>query len=110
MGLFGLASYAVQRRRQEIGIRKALGATGKSILGLLAREYGLLVSIAFVLGAPLAYWGSRQWLREFAYRADVGIGAFVLTAGLVLLIAGISIGHHALRAVRTDPAEVLRSE
>jgi len=55
MGLFGLASYAVQRRRQELGIRKALGATGKSILGLLAREYGLLVGIAFLLGAPLAY-------------------------------------------------------
>ena len=110
MGLFGLASYAVQRRRQELGIRKALGATGKSILGLLSREYGLLVGIAFLLGAPLAYWGVRQWLREFAYRADIGVGAFVLTAGLVLLVAGASISYHALRAVRTDPARVLRSE
>ena len=110
MGLFGLASYAVQRRRQELGIRKALGATGRSILGLLSREYGLLVVIAFLLGAPLAYWGVRQWLREFAYRADVGMGAFVLTAGLVLLVAGASISYHALRAVRTDPARVLRSE
>ena len=66
--------------------------------------------IAFLLGAPLAYWGVRQWLREFAYRADVGMGAFVLTAGLVLLVAGASISYHALRAVRTDPARVLRSE
>ncbi len=110
MGLFGLASYAVQRRRQELGIRKALGATGTSILGLLSREYGLLVGIAFLLGAPLAYWGVRQWLREFAYQADVGVGAFMLTAGLVLLVAGVSISYHALRAVRTDPARVLRSE
>lgn len=52
----------------------------------------------------------RQWLREFAYRADVGVGAFVLTAGLVVLVAGASISYHALRAVRTDPARVLRSE
>lgn len=110
MGLFGLASYAVQRRRQELGIRKALGATGSSILGLLSREYGLLVGVAFLLGAPLAYWGVRQWLREFAYRADVGMGAFVLTAGLVLLVASVSISYHALRAIRTDPARVLRSE
>ncbi|WP_103026373.1 FtsX-like permease family protein [Salinibacter altiplanensis] len=110
MGLFGLASYAVQRRRQELGIRKALGATGKSILSLLSGEYGLLLGIAFLLGTPLAYWGVRQWLREFAYRTDVGGGAFALTAGLVLLVAGVSISYHALRAVRTDPARVLRSE
>ncbi len=110
MGLFGLASYTVQRRRQELGIRKALGATGKSILGLLSREYGLLVGIAFLLGAPLSYWGVRQWLREFAYQTDVGVGAFMLTAGLVLLVAGVSISYHALQAVRTDPARVLRSE
>lgn len=110
MGLFGLASYAVQRRRQELGIRKALGATGRSILGLLSREYGLLLGIAFLLGTPLAYWGVRKWLREFAYQANVSMGAFVLTAGLVLLVAGVSISYHALRAVRTDPARVLRSE
>ena len=110
MGLFGLASYAVQRRRQELGIRKALGATGRTILGLLSREYGFLVGVAFLLGAPLAYWGVRQWLREFAYRTEVGGSAFALTSGLVLLVAGVSISYHALRAVRTDPARVLRSE
>jgi len=110
MGLFGLASYAVQRRTQELGIRKALGATGTSILGLLSREYGLLMGGALLVGLPLAYLGVEQWLRAFAYRVGVSVGAFALTVGLVILIATASIGYHGLRAVRIDPARTLRQE
>ncbi|MCS3668284.1 ABC-type antimicrobial peptide transport system permease subunit [Salinibacter ruber] len=110
MGLFVLTSYSVQRRTQEFGIRKAIGATGASILSLLSREYGLLIGIALMASLPLAYLGVERWLCVFTYRMDVGTGALTRTIGVVILVAATSIGYHGLRAVRTDPARTLRSE
>lgn len=110
MGLFGLAAYAAQRRTREIGIRKALGASAPRIIRLLFREYAALVALALGAGFPLAYLVVRQWLRDFAYQIDVGVGTFMLAAGLVLLIAAASVGYHALRAAQTDPATAIRQE
>lgn len=110
MGLFGLAAYATQRRTREIGIRKALGASASRIARLLFREYAALVALALGAGFPFAYLVVRQWLQDFAYQIDVGVGTFMLAAGLVLLIAGASVGYHALRAAWTDPATAIRQE
>jgi putative ABC transport system permease protein len=110
MGLFGLAAFAAQRRTKEIGIRKALGASLANVVALLSKEFALLVGVALVLGAPVAYWGVQQWLQDFAYRIDVGPFAFVATAIVALVIAGGSVSVHALRAARTDPATALRTE
>jgi len=110
LGLFGLAAFAAQRRTKEIGIRKALGASIANVVGLLSKEFALLVGIALVLGAPVAYWGMQRWLQDFAYRIDIGPSTFVMTALVALLIAGLSVSYHAIRAARTDPATALRSE
>lgn len=110
MGLFGLAAFAVRRRTKEIGIRKALGATAASIVGLLSKEYAVLLAVAFVVGAPAAYTGMQRWLQNFAYRVDVGVGPFVWTAGLAVLVAGLTVSVHAFRAARVDPARTLRDE
>jgi putative ABC transport system permease protein len=77
---------------------------------LLSKEFALLVGVALVLGAPLAYWSMQQWLQDFAYRVDVGLGAFLVTAAVALAIAGFSVSYHAIRAARTDPATALRTE
>lgn len=110
MGLFGLAAFAAQRRTKEIGIRKALGASITNVVALLSREFALLVGVALVVGVPAAYWGMQRWLEDFAYRIEIGPEAFVLTAGVALLIAGGSVSYHAIRAARTDPAAALRTE
>lgn len=110
MGLFGLSSFAVQRRTKEIGIRKALGATATRIVRLLSREYALLVGIAFCVGAPVAYLWTHRWLQDFAFRVNVGLGTVLGTAILLLTIAGGTVSYHALRAARTDPASTLRDE
>lgn len=110
MGLFGLAAFAAQRRTREIGVRKALGASVTHIVGLLSKEYAVLVTVALVIGLPAAYVWIQQWLNEFAYRVDVGAGTFVVTAGLVLGVAGLAVSSHAIRAARTDPAQTLRDE
>ncbi|NBB72148.1 MAG: FtsX-like permease family protein [Bacteroidetes bacterium] len=109
-GLFGLAAFTAERRRKEMGIRKALGATTPGIVRLLSADFLKLVGIAFMVATPLAYGGMQQWLAAFAYRVDLGIGVFALAGGAALLIALLTVSTQALRAARTDPATTLRSE
>jgi len=109
-GLFGLTTYTAQRRQQEIGIRKALGATATQIVRLLSADFLKLVGVAFVVAAPLAYLGMQRWLQDFAYRIDPGVGLFAAAGALALLIAFLTVGSQALRAARLDPAKTLRTE
>lgn len=110
LGLFGLAAYAAQQRTKEIGIRKALGATVSGIVGLLSKDFLKLVGIAFVVAAPAAYLGMRQWLRDFPYRVDLGVTTFVWAGGLAFVIATLTVSYQAWRAARTNPVEVLHYE
>lgn len=110
LGLFGLAAYAAERRRREIGVRKVLGASAGNLVGLLTREYVALVAVAFVVGAPLAYWAVGRWLETFPYRTNVGLEVFVLAGVLALLIALATVAGQAYRAATADPVRALRSE
>jgi putative ABC transport system permease protein len=110
LGLFGLAAYAAERRTKEVGIRKALGASVANIVGLLSKEFLVLVAIACVIAAPVAYGVAQQWLQDFAYRIDVSPLVFVAASALALAIAWGTIGTQAVRAARTDPADALRYE
>ncbi|NBC16738.1 MAG: FtsX-like permease family protein [Bacteroidetes bacterium] len=110
LGLFGLAAFVAQKRTKEIGIRKVLGASVAQIVGLLSREFAVLVVAALGLGLPVAYLLMNRWLDNFAYRIDIGPGVLALTGVLALLIAGIAVSYHALRAALVDPAESLRYE
>jgi putative ABC transport system permease protein len=110
LGLFSLAAFMAERRTKEIGLRKALGASMSSIVGLLSTEFAQLVGVAFVVAAPVAYWAMQQWLNDFAYRIDVGpwtfIGAGVLAMGAALL----TVSYQAIKAARLDPVNALRTE
>jgi predicted permease len=110
LGLFGLASFTAEQRTKEIGIRKVLGASVSQITTLLCREFFLLVVIANVLAWPLAYFGMRSWLQNYAYRTELGVVIFVLALGLALLVALISVSFQALRAAMSHPAEALKYE
>lgn len=110
LGLFGLAAYAAQQRRREIGIRKALGATTERIVALLSKDFLSLVGIAFVVAVPVTYVGLSRWLQNFAYRVDLGTSVFVLSGGLAIVIALLAVGHQAWRAATTEPVSALRSE
>ena len=110
LGLFGLAAYAAQQRTKEIGIRKALGATARSIIALLSKDFLTLVAIAFVVATPVAYVGMQHWLQDFPYRIDLGVATFALAGALALTVAAVTVSTHAWRAATVDPARVLRSE
>jgi putative ABC transport system permease protein len=109
-GLFGLALLTVRRREKEIGIRKVLGASATNVVGLVARQFALLVAVGFALAVPLAWWGARQWLETFAYRIDLGAGPFLVAGAAVLVVAMATVGYQALRAARANPVEALRDE
>ena len=110
LGLFGLTAVSVVRRTREIGIRKVLGAGRTEILVLFLKEFMTGGAVAAVLSWPVAYWAAGKWLEQFAYRIRPDIGSFAWAALLTMLISGLTVGGHVLRASRTDPARNLRAE
>ncbi len=110
IGLFSLAAYSAERRIKEIGIRKALGATTAGIWGLLSKDFLKLVLIGFVIAVPVAWYFMRQWLQDFAYRIDLGVGVFLLAGGLALLIALATISWQSIQAALTNPVNSLKNE
>lgn len=110
MGLLGLASYTINQRRKEIGIRKVMGASVLSILKTLGNDFVRLVILGFLIATPIAYFLLNWWLQSFAYRTEIGILTF-LAAGLVtVLLTVATIGFHSWRAAVSNPVDSLRSE
>jgi putative ABC transport system permease protein len=110
LGLFGLAAFTTEQRAKEIGIRKVLGASVAQMLGLVAREFLLLVGLSFVLAVPFTWWAMHTWLQDFAYRAPFTSWEFLLPGFMTLLIALITVSSRAVRVALANPIKVLRSE
>jgi putative ABC transport system permease protein len=113
LGLFALAAFLAEQRRQEIGIRKVLGASSAQILRLLSGEFVKLTAIALLIALPLTFWLLQDWISAYAYRIDLWRTAPWLALGaalLALLIAVATVSGQAIRAARVNPAEVLRDE
>ncbi|WP_341840428.1 ABC transporter permease [Chitinophaga caseinilytica] len=110
LGLLGLAMYMAETRIREIGIRKVLGASVLNITVLLSRDFVALVAIAFVLAAPLAYWGVSQWLMDFSYRVSVGWQSFALAGCVSVLIALLTVSFQSVKAALANPVRNLKVE
>jgi len=110
MGLFGLSAFTAEQRTKEIGVRKVLGASVSKLVVLLSQEFAKLVLIANGLAWPVAYMVMQNWLQNFAYRTDLSWWVFGLGGLLVLIIALLTVGYHALRAALSNPVEALRYE
>ncbi len=110
LGLLGLASFLVQHRTKEIGIRKVLGASIPSLLGLLSRQFVILVLFANIISVPLALITLTRWLEDFAFRIQPDWSVFTMAGAAALLCAVVPILLQALWAARADPVESLRYE
>ena len=110
LGLYGLASLAMQNRTKEITIRKVFGATERSLLLLLSREYIVLIVICLVISVPLTIYMMQGWLATFEYRVDIGWMVFMISGGISLVIAMATIGHQTLKTAWTQPAQALKYE
>ena len=110
LGLFGLASFSTARRTKEIGVRKVLGASVSSIVGLLSKDFLKLIGIAVAIAVPLAYFTMHRWLEDFAYRIQIRPGVFLLAGTLAIVIALATVSYQSLRAALADPVKSLRFE
>jgi putative ABC transport system permease protein len=97
LGLFGLAAFMAEQRTKEIGIRKVLGASVSKIVYMLSRDLMWLVLFANIIGWPVAYYAMKRWLQNFAYRTDIHLGIFLLSAALIFLISIVTLSYQASR-------------
>jgi len=110
LGLLGLSIFTAEQRTREIGIRKVLGASIRSLLRLLVQDLLGLVVISFIIAAPLGWWAIHGWLQNFAYRTDIPWWIFAAAGFLALLIALATILTQALQAASRNPIKSLRTE
>jgi len=110
LGLFGLAAYAAEQRTKEIGIRKVLGASISTIVGMLSKDFIKLVLFAIVLASPLAWWGMSKWLEGFAYRQNFQWWVVALAGAAAIVIAFVTISFQSIKAALTNPVKSLKSE
>ena len=110
LGLYGLVAFAAAQRTKEVGIRKVLGASLLNIVLLFSKEFALLIAIAFLIAAPVAYYIMNNWLQNFAYRIHISWWLFVLAGLVALVIAFITISFQAIKAALANPVKNLRTE
>jgi putative ABC transport system permease protein len=110
LGLFGLASYMVEQRTKEIGIRKVFGADEGIIVRLISREFLILIGISIVIALPLTYYIMSNWLENYVYRTNISILLMLLAAVLTLAITFITISYKAYQAAILNPARSLKTE
>ena len=110
MGLFCLAAFTVVQRTKEIGIRKVLGASVQNVLMLVVKDFIWLVAIAFLIAAPIAWWGVSSWLQDFAYRVEIHWWVYFLAGSLAAVIALFTVSFQAIKAATANPIKSLRTE
>jgi putative ABC transport system permease protein len=110
LGLFGLASYMVEQRTKEIGIRKVFGANENTILGLISKDFLILVSIGILIAIPVSYYFMSNWLKDYVYRTSIGVPLLIIAASLTILITFITISYKAYQAAIMNPAQALKTE
>lgn len=109
LGLFGLASYMVEQRTREIGIRKVFGADEKIILGLVARDFVILVTIGIFIAIPVAYYFMSNWLEKYVYRTSVGISVLILASVMTIVITYLTISYKAFQAAVMNPSASIKT-
>jgi putative ABC transport system permease protein len=110
MGILGLITLFAKQRVKEIGVRKVLGADVSSIVLMLSKNFLLLVIVASLLAAPLAWWIMSNWLQDFAYRINIQWWMFAMGAVGAILIVFVTVGFQSVKAALTNPVKSLRTE
>lgn len=110
LGLIGMTSFITETRLKEIGIRKVLGASTKSVVNLLSFGFVKMIIIAVIIASPLAWFINTQWLQEIGNRIEIGPAEFIISIFVLLLIAFVTIGSQTIKAARTNPIQIIKYE
>ena len=110
LGLYGLASYMVEQRTKEVGLRKVFGASEGVVVRLISKDFLILVGISILIALPVAYYFMSNWLENYVYQTNIGIPLLVLAALITVAITFITISYKAYQAALTNPASSIRTE
>ncbi len=110
LGLFGLATFATQKRVREIGVRKVLGASEAGIVALLSKDFIRLVALALLIAFPIAWWAMNQWLQGYVYRISISWWIFAAAGATAIFIAFLTVSYQSVRAALANPVKSLRTE
>jgi ABC-type antimicrobial peptide transport system permease subunit len=110
LGLAGLASFTIEKRFREIGVRKVLGASVQQLLILISKEFLKLVVIAFAIAAPLTWWLMNNWLENYKYRININLWLFVVVGIAMFVLTLIVVGLNTIKAATSNPVKSLRTE
>ena len=110
IGLAGLASFTIEKRVREIGIRKVLGATVQQILILISKEFLKLVLVAFIIAVPITWWFMNNWLDKYTYHIHISIWLFAAVGILIMLLTLAVVSLNTMRAAIANPVKSLRTE
>ena len=110
LGLYGLASFTAERRTKEMGIRKIMGASVTSIMLLLFVDFAILVLIGLLIGYPIAWWLTDEFLANYQYHTNIGFTLYFVTGLVMLIITALSVGFQSFKAATTNPVNTLSSE
>ena len=110
IGLIALAAYNIQIRTKEIGLRKVLGASVISVVGLLSKDFLKLVLTGILIAIPASWYITNKWLENFAYKINIGLWIFIVTGLSALLLAFLTVSYQAIKAAIANPVKSLRTE
>ena len=108
LGLFAMAAYYIQQKRQEIAVRRVFGASRREMLTQLMNNFMILVGVAFVIAVPIAIIGLRRWLEEYSVRISLSPWIFLAAGIFAAVVAVLSVGWQSRRAADADPIESLK--
>lgn len=109
-GLFSIVTYTIANRTKEIGIRKLLGASDRSIVFLLASGFTKVIILSYALALPLGWVLTQKWLEDFAYKTEISWWVFTFTGIILLFIAALTLVYQAIKASSANPIDNLRYE
>src|SRR5690606_4200807 len=110
IGLFSVSALMIRNRLKEIAVRKVLGAKSENVISLLLADKFTLVLLSSLVGSAITWYVMHLWLQDFAFKVHLTLLDFSLPLLTIIVIMIVSVGYHAVRAVRVDPASTLRSE
>jgi putative ABC transport system permease protein len=110
LGLFGLATYNIERRTKELGIRKVLGASSANLFVLLSSAFTKQVAIAFIIASPVAYYVMNEWLKGFEYKITLDVWIFLASGMVAFFIALATVSYRSIKAAHGNPLDALKQD
>jgi putative ABC transport system permease protein len=110
MGLFSLASFSVEQRAKEIGIRKVLGASKHNIFLIFSKKFIWLILLANLIAGPITIYLMDTWLKNFAFKQPINLWIFIYTFFGIIIVSLMSITFQLYRAIQKNPVDELKYE